>query len=373
MAGRIGLLAESLHDASVDDIQKHDLTSMWQETCATLGCDAESWQDIEDALYDHTAALVENNAPIVAIHHHIQARGRARRAYMKIASSKAALQLLQSSQAQTQNHSATVVGPIAFMTAQSARAGAGARRYDPAFRHGSRVLHAVETMLVIAAEQGVALTSTSEVETVEDTSKVDSGWGGRRRRRRRRDRRRRRRRDRRRRGGWWGSVTRAVSSVATAVVHVAKVVVTAVVDTFSCMGISVGQSVGYERTFPPITSLALKVTMEDSIGIATWAAGHTFAVCTTFKVHATVGVGVGSKAPVGCSIGVSFGLQAVFDSCGNVQFDVSVGVGGACSWPAFVCPLIPILAAFECKQEVGVGLTVMCGKFNLKTGQYVAR
>ena len=295
VSGGIQSLADSLHDGSVDDFQMQHVTSMWQETCATLGCDAESWKDIEDALHDHTAELIELNAPLAAIHGHIEAKGRARRAHMKIMNSKPVQDALQL--AKSGNYSAAAADPIAFMTSRSARAGSGAMRYDPSFRHSSRVLHAIETMIQIASDQGVALTSATEIgELVSADSTTSVGWGGRRRRRRRRDPRRRRRR----RGGFFGSVGNAVSSVATAVVHVATTVVTAIVDTFRCMSVSVGQTVGYNKQFSTSTSLGVKVTLEDSSNMADWIMGKSFAVCRTFKVHCTVGVAVGFKAAAGC-------------------------------------------------------------------------
>ena len=65
-------------------------------------------------------------------------------------------------------------------------------------------------------------------------------------------------------------------------------------------------------------------------------------------------------------------MQVAFDSCGSVQFDINVATGGSCAWPSAACPYIPGFKALkiDCVKEVGAGLTIMCAKFNLKTGAY---
>eukprot|EP00930_Biecheleria_cincta_P046440 TRINITY_DN3201_c0_g1_i5.p1 TRINITY_DN3201_c0_g1~~TRINITY_DN3201_c0_g1_i5.p1 ORF type:complete len:642 (+),score=93.06 TRINITY_DN3201_c0_g1_i5:80-2005(+) len=368
VAEQIEDLADSLHGGSVEHFRMQQLSSLWKTPCATLGCDEGSWKDIEDVLYDHTAKLIELDVSSAVVHHLVEARGRVRRAHMKIMNSEPVLEALRANQHDSNNRSAATSDAIAFISSESARAGAGASHYDPVFRHGSRVLHAMETMIEIAGDLGVPLFTTSNalVESdSEEVAKEGTGlW-----RRRRRDRRRRRRR---RRGGFWSAVGGAVKSVGNAVVSAAKTVVKVIVDTFKCMSVSVGKTVGFERQFSQSTALGVKVTLEDASNMADWVMGKGFSVCRTFKVHCTVTVAAGIKAMVGCSVGLSFSMQVAFDSCGSVQFDINVATGGGCSYPSTACPNIPAFKAakIECKEEVGVGLTIMCAKFNLKTGKY---
>lgn len=390
VAGHVEYLANRLHEEPARKFETEAIKSLWQQTCKTLGCDVNSYNDITDALYGHTAKLIELDAPGAAIHHHIKAMGHARRAYMKMMQSKPLQDGFEAMRLESLNYSAAIASSkafVAFLEAPSQRAAVGTMTYNAMWKSTTQMLSAVETMVQIAKDLDVPLlqgshTATaasaeenegSHMATAASADKNEGGtarWGG--RRRRRRDRRRRR-------------CCNVVKVVEQGVTHVAaeadkaaRVVGRVLEDTFACASLSIGETVGFEKSFTQYTGMGLKVTLEDASAFAGWIQHGSFSVCRTLKIHATVTVaGPAPKNPLGsCSAGVAFNLEAHIDSCGSAQIGVSVSFGGGCNT---VHPNCGSATGFmkklkiDCVKEYFISATVACAKFELPSGKYVGR
>lgn len=379
VVGHVEQLANRLHEESTPTFEMEAIKSLWQQTCNTLDCDVSSHKDITDALYGHTAKLIELDAPGAAIHHHIKAMGHARRAYMKMMQSKPLQDGFKAMRLESLNHSAVIASSkafVAFLEAPSQRAAAGTMTYSAMWKSTTQILSAVETIVQIAKDLDVPLLQGSHTATAasaEEDEEVDGGavgWGG--RRRRRRSRRRRRCCE------ILNAIAQGATEVAGGVVHAANAVGSVLEDTFACASLSIGETVGFEKSFTQYTSMGLKITMEDASAMVEWIKHKRFSVCRAFKIHATVAVaGPAPKNPLGgCSAGVAFNMEAHIDSCGSAQVGVSVSFGGGCNTVHPNCgSATGFMKKFkiDCIKEYFISATVACAKFELPSGKYIGR
>lgn len=382
-SGHIEHLAHRLHKENVQTSVMGFVKSTWQSTCANFGCDASSYEDITDALYGQTANLLELKAPGAHIYHHIRAIGRARRAYMKIMNKMPIQEAVHAQTTESLNHSLSdAIGFLHFAAAPS-RQKTGTHRYERMFSQSTRVLSAIETMIEVSHDLGVPLfeggqmaaavgteseAHDSDIKQKENSSSdSESEWWWSRRRRRRR---RRVSYRRRRRWGWFGSVVKTVAAAVPAVVSKVGQVLK---DTFACASLSTGQTIGYERDINNFVSVGLYLTEEIAYAFKDWFEGKPFSLCRAFKIHATASIAgpVPKNKFASCNAGIAFNIECFFDTCGAFELGISVAFSAGCSVMSRECPWIPIMQGIaDCKRSYFVGLTVVCAKFNLVTGEY---
>jgi hypothetical protein len=403
-AGHVGRHADRLHhDTSSDDyINMRNLPSIWKKPCEALGCERNSWMDIEDVLHDHTAELIELNAPVVAIYHHIASRKSARRAHMKMAVDESRDHQHLNSQG-FQNQSAVYESGIEFLTRQSNRAESGARRYDSHVRHFGRILSAIQFMSYMAAKQGVSLRAPKaqgvpcdgsmmnwifqekdrrcrlnpdgSFEAVIDTPEESKANGYKQNHPRRRRQcggkhmpsRRRQKTHRRRRCG---------DHVDTEAFEAIGEVVTEFVDAFQCVGVAIGKTTGYEATIPGGISIAVKVTQEHATNLVNWIVDKGFKTndhCQQLKFHITATKGMGEAMSYGVRFtpaGISFGGEFLIDTCLNQIFQISASAGSSIAVDTIAgsigCNKAFKYVGLRCVTEFGGSFSMFCIKFTFK-------